>query len=134
MFLLRRVISCRTNLLSSVFGQRNVALKRLRPTLGGSTQYGRSREPIILSGNTEIAFQQFIVAVQPITCGCLASLLSLVAVWLLSCHLWLFGFSSVTCGCLASLLSLVAVWLLSCHFSLWQPQLISLVAVYVPPS
>ena len=118
MFLLRRVgISCRTNLLSSVFGQRNVALKRLRPILGGSTQYGRSREPIILSGNTEIAFQQFIVAVQPITCGCLASLLSLVAVWLLSCHLWLFGFSSVTCGCLASLLSLVVVGPSSYH--LW---------------
>ena len=105
MFLLRRVISCRTNLLSSVFRQRNVALKRLRPILGGSTQYGRSWEPIV-SGNKEIAFQQFIVAVQPmtcITCSCLASLLSLLVVA---------APAHITCGCLRSSL-VIANWRLS---------------------
>ena len=102
MFLLRRVISCRTSLLSS---DRDVAVKRSRPILGGSTQYGRSWEPI-LSGNKEIAFQQFIVAVQPITCitcGCLASLLSLFVVA---------APAHITCGCLASSL-VIANWRLS---------------------
>ena len=74
-----------------VLWQRNVAVKWLRPILGGSTQYGRSWEPI-LSGNKEIAFQQFIMAVPPITCGC----------WLLSCHLSLWQPQLITCGCLAS--------------------------------
>ena len=116
-FLLRRVISCRTNLLNSV--TEKCSSKTVETHIRWIYSERQVMEPI-LSGNKEIAFQQFIVAVQPITCitcGCLASLLSLVAVWLLSCHLWLFGFSSVTCGCLASLLSLVVVGPSSYH--LW---------------
>ena len=104
MFLLRRVISCRTSLLSS---DREMTSKTVEThtVLGGSTQYGRSWEPI-LSGNKEIAFQQFIVAVQPITCitcGCLASLLSLFVVA---------APAHITCGCLRSSL-VIANWRLS---------------------
>ena len=103
MFLLRRDISCRTILLSSV--TEKCSSKTVETHIRWIYSERQVMEPI-LSGNKEIAFQQFIVAVQPITCitcGCLASLLSLFVVA---------APAHITCGCLASSL-VIANWRLS---------------------